>query len=131
MEITHEHDGPRLSLMPDGRYRWEDPKVSRAFGSGPDGTAEVITRLVTNEETGTYRQVEGVLVFDREAALSAGTTGFSAGPLANHETFKDPRAHVPLLPQPYRLASCEGGRMVWERLVDPDVDTTRLFRRVD
>ena len=131
MEIIHDHAGPRLSLMPDGRYRWEDPKESRAFGSGPDGVAEVVTRLVTNEETGTYRQVEGVLAFAREAALSAGTTSFSAGPLGNHETFKEPRAHVPLLPQPYRLVSCEGSQMVWERLVEPDVETTRIFRRVD
>lgn len=131
MEITHDNDGPRLTLMPDGRYRWEDPGVSRSFASGPDGVAEVITRLVTNEETGTYRQVDGVLGFRKEAALSAGTTSFSAGPLANHETFKDPRAHVPLLPQPYRLVSCEGSQMVWERLVEPDVETTRIFRRVD
>lgn len=131
LEVTHDHEGPRLSLMPDGRYRWSDPKLSRAFGSGPDGTAEVVTRLATNEETGTYREVEGVLVFDKTAALSAGTTSFMAGPLAGFDRFKNPRAHVPLLPQPYRLASCEGSRMVWERLVEPNVETTRIFRRVD
>ena len=131
MEITHDHAGPRLSLLPDGRYRWEDPSLSRAFGSGPDGASEVITRLATNEETGTYRQVDGVMVFQKEAALSAGTSSFTAGPLAGHYAFKEPRAHVPLLPQPYRLASCEGGQMVWERMIEPNVETTRIFRRVD
>jgi hypothetical protein len=131
LEITHDHAGPRLSLMPDGRYRWADPKVVRAHGAGAGGTAEAVTRLVTNEEAGRYRTVEGVLVFDRETALSAGTTGFVAGPLAGHESFKHDRAQVPLLPQPYRLASCEGSRMVWERLVEPTVETTRIWRRAD
>lgn len=131
LEITHDQAGPRLTLMPDGRYRWEDPKTQHAFGSGPDGRAEVVTRLVTNEETGRFEDREGLLLFRKEAALSAGTTASVAGPLALYETFRDPRALVPLLPQPYRLVSCSGSEMVWERAVDPDVDTTRIFRRVD
>lgn len=131
MEVIHDHDGPRLTLMPDGRYRWEDPKTQRAFGSGADGAMEVLTRLVTNEETGRHEDREGIQIFRKEAALSAGTTGFVAGPLSGHEVFKEARALVPLLPQPYRLVSCTGSQMVWERMVDPDVETTRIFRRVD
>jgi hypothetical protein len=39
LEITHDHAGPRLSLMPDGRYRWADPKVVRAHGAARRGRA--------------------------------------------------------------------------------------------
>lgn len=130
-EIVHDWDGPRLTLMPGGHYRWADPKTYLSTGSGPGGTAEVRTRLATNEETGRFEDREGVLVFRKDDALSAGTTAFAAGPLSGSDTFKDPWAFVPLLPQPYRLASCAGGEMVWERLADPDMETTRVFRRID
>lgn len=131
LERAHDHAGPRLTLMPDGRYRWEDPFTARAFGAGADGAMEVLTRLATNEETGRYMDRDGVQVFVKEAALSAGTTSFTVGPLAGHAIINEPRAQVPLLPQPYRLVSCAGSEMVWERLVEPDVATTRIFRRVD
>jgi hypothetical protein len=127
MKIAHDHAGPRLSHMPDGRYRWEDAKALRACSSAPDGVAGVVTRLVTNEETGISRRVEGVPAFDKTAARSAGTTSFSAGTLANHETFTDPRAHVP----PFSPTSCKDSQMPWERLADPDVETTRICRRGD
>lgn len=130
-EIAHDDGGQRLTLMPDGRCRREDPSLSRAFGSGPDGVAEVLTRLVTNGETGRCVQVKGVRGFTKAAALSAATTSLTAGPLSGHEAFRHARAHVPLLPQPYRLVSCKGSRMVWGRSVEPDVETTRIFRRVD
>lgn len=131
IESLYDHPGPRLTLRPDGRYRWEDPKTGRAFAAGEDGTVEILTRLATNEETGRFQETEGLLLFRKDAALSAGTVTISAGPLSGHEAFEDPRAHVPLLPQPYRLAACSGTEMVWERAVEPDMQTTRVFRRIN
>ena len=130
-QIIHDWDGPRLTLMPQGHYRWADPKTYLTTGSGPDGAAEVVTRLSANEETGRFEEREGLLLFRKDSALSTGTTSFSAGALSGGDTFTDPWAFVPVLPQPYRLASCAGAEMVWERATNPDMQTTRVFRRID